>query len=102
MATLGQQISELIDQERKLRDATTDPQEKEKLRARIEDLDEQLEDLIDRSWPTTTDQYQRAIAALGEASAAANKARKGLAKVDEVVGVIDQAIGAIATLIASV
>lgn len=98
MATLGQQLNELIKQQQALLDATTDPREADKINARIEDLDEQRERLIDNSWDNTTQDYIAAVAKLSEATEALKRARKGLEEIDQALKLVDMAISAIASL----
>ena len=65
MPTLGQQPSDLIDQQRALLDATTDPREYDKIKVRIEELDEQLDRLIDKSWDQNAQDYRMWWPSLG-------------------------------------
>lgn len=99
MATIGQQLSDLIDQENSLLDATTDARERDKIRARIEDQGEQLEELIDRSWDQTAASYKAASDQLGQAVDAVNKARKGLQSLDNALTFVDNAVDALAGMI---
>lgn len=99
MPTLGQQLNELIRQQKALLDATTDPREADKINARIEDLDEQRERLIDNSWDNTTQDYKDVVAKLAEATDALNKARKGLEETDKALKFVDAAVSAIASLV---
>jgi hypothetical protein len=98
MPTLGQQLNELIIQQKALLDATTDPREVDKIKARIEDLDEQRGDLIDNSWDNTTQDYKDVVAKIAEATDALNKARKGLEDIDAALKIVDAAVSALASL----
>jgi uncharacterized protein YukE len=98
MPTLGQQLSELIDQQKALLDATTDPRAADKINARLEDLDEQRERLIDNSWDQTTSEYQNVVAQLSCATKALKNARKGLQDIDAALKLVDSAVSAIASL----
>jgi len=98
MATLGQQISALIDEQTTLLVTTTDPLEADKIKARIEDLNEQLDRLIDNSWAPTTPGYADVVKQLSDATDALNDARKGLKTIDDALKLVDTAISALATL----
>lgn len=97
MATLGQQISALIDEQTTLLVTTTDPLEADKIEARIEDLNEQLDRLIDNSWAPTPE-YEDVVKQLSDATNALNDARKGLKTIDDALNLVDTAISALATL----
>lgn len=99
MATLGEQFSDLIDQQNALLAATTDPIERNKIHIRIEEIAEQLDKVIDTSWDQTKQEYIDATKALGDAADAVNKARKGLENVDAALKAVDEAISMIASLI---
>src|SRR5208337_5295604 len=98
MATLGKEISDLIDQQNALLAATTDPREVDKIKAYIEDLDEQREDLIDNSWNPTTAEYQDLVDQLSKATKALNDARKGLETIDNALKLVGAAVEALAKL----
>jgi hypothetical protein len=97
--TIDEQLTNLLDRERALRDATTDPGAKGRLDDQIEGLDEQLESLIDGTWDTTTDAYKAASNSISKAAEAAGAAQANLAKLDGALAAADQAISALAVLI---
>jgi methyl-accepting chemotaxis protein len=99
MATLGEQLSDLIDQQNALLATTADPMERNKIHIRIEEIAESLDKVIDTSWDQTKQEYVDAAKALGDAADAVNKARKQLEKIDDALKVVDEAISALVSLI---
>jgi archaellum component FlaC len=101
MATLGQQISALIDQQDALLAATSDPVQADKIKVRREELDEQLDDVIDISWNQNDPGYIKVVDELSKATKALKDARKGLQEIDTVLKIIDTVVSDLASLIAT-
>ena len=99
--TIGDAVQELLTEQRFLLNATTDPTVREQINARIEDLDEHLDDLIDTSWDQfkASNQYNDALAKLNAACDAVNAARKRLQDVDTALKTVDQVIGGLVQLL---
>ncbi len=94
--SLGKMIADLTD----LILETKDPKKKEKLRQQHRKLTTQLQDLIDKTVQTDTDEYQNATAAVGEGNKAIKKAITDTSQAADAISKIAKAISALAKLIA--
>jgi hypothetical protein len=96
---IDQQLADLLDQLRALRKATPDPTARQRLGDQIENLDEQMESLIDKTWDQSSGELRDATDAIGKATDAAGAAKKDLTRVGTVLALADEVVSAVADLI---
>ena len=94
--SLGRMIADLTD----LILVTKDPNKKEKLRQQHRKLTRKLQDLIDKTVPTDTDEYQKATAAVAEGNKAVKKAIEDTSQAADAISKTAKVISSLARLIA--
>lgn len=94
--SLGKMITDLTD----LILATTDADKKEELRAQHRELTKKLQDLIDNTVPTDTEEYKQATAAVVTANDAIRQAVKDASQVADTITKVAKVVSVLAKLIA--